>query len=357
MPAAPAPRATVVASVFALLTGCAGISQIRDTVTKFDQSTHTVSSAEMAFLHAGQALDCNYLFYTSAFEFAQDPSPEPSPSLVTAAQCQPNLLTDYDLQIRQKLFDAISLYADQLQAIASGGADKTLSSEGQTAASNFNKLLENQNVLKGAKNTTLSADVEAAVVALFSMAVSAKELRAVKDAAAAESANLCEVVRTLQSENAQLAIDMISQAGTISKEFDTSISFLKENGWLVLTKGPPDQAAKTKPLSASSDLARENNYEVFFYAVQARAIVQGLGSLGITGKSDSRTAASCTVPPVKAQPTGSGTAQQLNSALEALLATNSAIANPSDTGALTAAISDLVARAQAAQSMAATLAK
>jgi hypothetical protein len=345
-------------AVFASLIGCAGLTQIKDPVSKFDQATHTVSSAEMAFLRAGQTLDCNYQFYELAFEFAADTAPKPAKSFVTSAQCTPNVLTDGDLLIRQKLLDAITLYADQLQAIAAGGADKTLASEGQTAATDFNNLMKNQDVLKAAKTTSLPADVEAAVVALFGMALTAKEFKEVKEAAAGTSGNLCEVVRTLEYENSILASNMSAKVATIGLELDTSIAMMKETGTLALVEGPSDPRFAGKPPgSPSAHLARTNDYGVLFSAVEARQILQSLGSLGGTATATPAAAPSCPSPLTKSQTAGSGTVQQLNAALEALLAANTAIANASSTGSLAAATSDFAARAQAAHSMATTLAK
>jgi len=373
------------------LTGCAGLSQVQDTVAKFDQGAHAVSTSEVAFLRAAQTADCNFQFYSQAFAFASDESPTPKTSLITGAACVPDELTNADILVRQKLLSAVALYADQIQAVAFGGADKTLATNGQTAANDFNSFLKSPEISK-ATHTTLSADVEAAVVALFGMVMDAKELKDIKIAASGQSTNLASIVDLLKKENTQVATNMTAKAGTISIMLDTSIAFIKRTGVLAEVKDPSQiLELGTHKMIDHYRFGRENDYRVLFDIVQARQIIQAIDAVGQpatapavlapaapeapasastgapaavgTAAAPGKAAIVCNSATSKAGGGGSDSesndsiAQQINGALDALVTANNAIANASTTGCLVAAVSDLVARAQAAQTMVAALKK
>jgi hypothetical protein len=375
---------TTLAPLVLALAGCAGLTQVQDTVTKFDQGAHAVSTSQVAFLRAAQAADCTYQFYTKALDFVQDESPTPTISLVTGAPCVPDVLNNADILVRQKLLSAIVLYADQIQAVVSGGADKTLATDGQAAASDFNNFLKSPEISK-ATHTPLTASVEAAVVALFGMAMDEKELKDIKTAAQAQAKNLASVVELLKQENTDVAANMTSKAGTISVILDTSIAHIKETGVLVEVK---DSDQVLDPITHKKvdhyHIARGNDYRVLFDIVRARQITQAIDAVGqpvtapppakpaTTGAAspgDTGTPASAKPPVVcnsaTATKAGGGLdsesndsiAQQINVALDALLTANNAIANASSTGCLVAAVTDLVTRAQAAHTMVAALQK
>jgi hypothetical protein len=365
------------------LTGCAGLTQIQDTITKFDQGAHAVSTLELAFLRAAQTADCNYQFYTQALAFASDESPTPKTALITGAPCVPDELTNADILVRQKLLSAVALYADQIQAVASGGADKTLATDGQAAASDFNKFLKSPEISK-AIHTSISADVEAAVVALFGMVMDAKELNDIKKAAGDQSANLASIVDLLKQENTEVATNMTAKARTISVILDTSIAFIKKNGILAEVKDPGQVLDPVTHKTVDHyHIGRENDYRVLFDVIQARRIIQGVDAVGqpVTAPAvparvapAAPAAAAGAAAPAKpavvcnsaAAPKAIGgsdseandsVAQQINGALDALVTANNAIANASTTGCLVAVVSDLVTRAQAAQTMVTALKK
>jgi len=360
-------------------------------VTKFDQGAHAVSTSEVAFLRAAQAADCNFQFYKQAFAFVSDESPTPKTPLITGAPCVPDELTNADILVRQKLLSAVAFYADQIQAIAFGGADKTLATNGRASASDFNNFMKSPEISK-ATHTSLSADVERAVVALFGMVMDAKELNDIKKATSDQSTNLASIVDLLQNENTQVATNMTAKAGTISVMLDTSIAFIKKTGVLAQVKDPgqvPDLV--TRKLVDHYHIGRENDYRVLFDVVQARQIIQAVDAVGQPVTAPAAPAAH-SAPAAHAiagtgAPAAAGTAasakptvvcnsatsrkarggsdsdindsiaQQINGALDALVTVNNAIANASTTGCLVAAVTDLVTRAQAAQTMVAALKK
>jgi hypothetical protein len=375
------------AAIFTAMAGCAGLTQIQDTVTKFDQGAHAVSASEVAFLRAAQTADCNFQFYSQALMFVADKSPTPNTPLTTGAPCVPDELTNADILIRQKLLNAIALYADQIQAVASGGADKTLATNGQAAASDFNSFLKSPEINK-ATHTSISTTVEAAVVALFGMVMDARELSDIKKAASEQSENLTSIVDLLKKENTQVATNMTAKAGTISVILDTSIAFIKQAGVLSEVQDPgPVLDSVTHKMVDHYHIARQNDYRLLFDVVQARQIIQAVDAVG---QSVTAPAVAAPVAPAAAgagapgaagapapvkpavvcnsatspkaigssnSETNDSIAQQINGALDALVTANNAIASASSTGCLVAAITDLVTRGQAAQTMAAALKK
>ena len=369
------------------LTGCAGLTQIQDTVTKFDQGTHAVSTSELAFLRAAQMADCNFQFYSQAFAFVSDESPTPKTPLITGAPCVPDELTNADIVVRQKLLSAVVLYADQIQAVTSGGADKTLATNGQAAASDFNNFLKSPEITK-ATHTSISADVEAAAVALFGMVMDAKELKDIKRAVSDQSTNLASIVDLLKKENTQVAMNMTAKAGTISAILDTSIAFIKQTGVLSEVKDPDQVPGPVMHKMVDHyHIGRKNDYRVLFDIVQARQIIEAVDAIGRPVTAPAVAAPPASAAPATGGPPAAGTAaprkpavvcnsvtspktgggsdseandsiaQQVNGALDALVTANNSIANASTTGCLVAAVTDLVTRAQAAQTMVAALKK
>jgi hypothetical protein len=86
--------------------GCAGLTQIQDSVTKFDQGVHLASTAQMSFFRAVQVADCTNQFYRKTYEWAKDHKG----NFDLTGTCQPGILTDDQITIRQALMDALTLY-------------------------------------------------------------------------------------------------------------------------------------------------------------------------------------------------------------------------------------------------------
>jgi hypothetical protein len=292
--------------------------QVQDDVTKFNQAAHSISTTQMAFLRSAQIADCNYQFYTAAFTFSNNPASVPKTSLSIGMPCTPAVVQNQDLVTRQKLMDAITLYADQIQAVASTGSDKTLSTNAQTTAADLNTLAKNNGLLTSA-GTPIAASVEAAVIGLSGMVLAEKQFEDIQKAASSQADNLATIVKFLQQENTQLATNMAAKDAALSNILDTTLAQEKQG----------------------------HDRHLLLDALAAHSIVQNANPAGTP------TTVPGTPAPI-ADPISA--AQQLNAALDGLVSANDAIAN-SGTGGITAAVTDLVARAQAAQAMQAALNK
>jgi hypothetical protein len=247
-----------------------------------------------------------------------------------ASPCVSTIVTKDQLSTRQNLLNAITLYADQIQSLASEDSDKTLSGNAQTAANNINGLAKNHGLL-GSNGLPIAADVETAVIQITGMVLSAKQLSDIKASARAQSDNLKSIVGYLKQENTDLANTMVNQAGSEANTLESIIGLVKQDGILVS--------------NGRSTVARSNNPQVYLLTLTAR---QMLLNTPPTGISLSATGGSAQDP--------LSVASQLNNTLDGLVTANDAIANASTGGAI-ADVSDLVARAQAAQTMQAALAK
>jgi len=281
----------------------AGLTQIQDTISKFDQGAHSISTSETAFLRSAQTADCNYQFYTAAFVFANDPDRIPKISLTLETPCTPNVITPHQLEERQKLMEAIVLYADQIQAVASSGSDKALSANSKSTAAELNSLAKSQNLMTGT-GSSIVTDLGQAVAGLTAIVLAPQQLSDIKTAAASEAENLSIVVNYLKQENTALASDMAGKTGALADILDTTL-------------------AKEK---------RAGDPNLLLDAVYARSILQN-------GDAD----------PVN-------TTKQLNVTLDSLVAANEAIAN-AGTGGIVADVNALIAQAQAIQKTQAALNK
>lgn len=313
--------------------GCGGLTQIQDTVTKFDQGAHTVSTTQIAFLKSAQAADCNFAFFQNSLAYSNAPVPEPHIPLKLVGTCESQLVTANSLKIRQRLLDAITLYADQIQAVASTGSDKALADNAQKTAGTLNDLASKAQLIGQTDGTgkPVVTAVEAAVIGITQMVLSSAQLKDIKASAKAQSANLKLVVDHLKEENTQLAIAMESRAGYVADTFTSVIGSVKKDG-ILKADGP-------------TALHWSNNNEVYLMIVSARQMLLNTPPSGVGMLA----AGSSAQDPVTV-------ASQLNATLDSLVNANDAIAN-AGTGGIIAAVSDLVARAQAAQTMQAALAK
>ncbi len=298
----------LIAVIVLSLVGCAGLTQMQDSVTKFDQGAHSASVAEMNFLRAVQAADCNYQFYTQAADWAQGKSSR----YVIVGPCKFSVLDDKELKVRQDLMDAITLYTDKMAALASSDDNKTLTSNSQTLAENLNKIAKQGSF----SNLSIATEVEAAIIAITEMALDQRRFTEVRKAASDMALHLNVTVEALKAENANYALVIAGKLGGIE----------------VTLRSILDSAHKARgPMS-------------FFDVIEARGIEQSANPLGATATSTASGA------------TPQGIASQLNDALDAIVKANDAIAHAS-TGGIIATVNDLVARAQAAVAIQAALSK
>ncbi len=275
----------------------AGLSQMQDTVTKFDQGAHSAGTAEMSLFHQVQAAECSRNFYAQAFSFAtaqkdQKTNKYPAVPLDLTATCTHRELTDAQLEIRQKLMDTITLYADAIQTLANGTDDTNLSKNSQSLGSNIQDLAKQQGFT--AVTATDTAALNAAVVAITSLILDHTKYKDIKDAASSVQPGLTTVVAQLKAENLSDTEGLASKAGSVTNEFYTALLSARDQ------RGPAS----------------------FLDVVQAHIALQSI---------------------VIASPN----VAQLNDTLDALVAANEALARATNGGAIPE-VSDLVSRAQQA---------
>jgi hypothetical protein len=295
------------------LAGCSGLSQLQDPISKFDQGAHSVATAQMTFFGAVRTAECESQFYGTAYDFASGRAS----AIDLRGNCSPQRLTDQQITTRQNLMSAITLYADQIQALAASGDDKNLDTNAQGLASKLNALAKSG----GFAESAIGADVEAAVIGLTGMVIDNGKFHDIRAAATSEQENLAKVATTLKNENANLSSGIDSSLGTIRAELTATLADTKKN----------------------------DGQAVFFQTVQARSILQTANPFGLQPIAASAGALDPNTNPTSV-------VQQLNAALDSLVIANHAIAT-AGTGGIVAAVNDLVARAQQAQAIQAALSK
>jgi hypothetical protein len=292
----------IVVAVIAL-SGCAGLTQMQDTVTKFDQGAHSVSTAQMSLFHQVQAAECNRNFYEKAFNFAQGEKQwkkwnkdkgnkgEEFP-FDLIEPCTNKELTDDQLSIRQKLMDTITLYADAIKALANGTDDTDLSTNSKSVASNIQTLATQQKFT--AITSTDTAALNTAVVTITNLILDHKKYKEIKEAASAVQQELTTIVAELKNENISDIKGLQSKKETFSNEYRTAVL----------------ASRKKRDVASFLDIVdAHNNISLIFPS-----------------------------PP---------NADQLNKTLDALVAANQALANAENGGEIPE-ISDFISRAQQA---------
>jgi hypothetical protein len=285
------------------LSACSGLGQLGDSISKFDQAAHSVAAAQVKFLQSVRAVDCQNQYVARLYDFAIGRTA----TIDLSGECTPKAPTDQQIEIRQKLMDALVLYADKLQALATGSASKNFGSNAQSLASNLNDFAAKG----GFKVPGIAAKVEAAVIAVAQMALDQHIFRSVRAAAAGESDNIDQIVEALKGENDAAAIAVRSHLNKITENMALAARYARA----------------------------QHGAGTFYLVLSSPSAVQSLATLG-TGKAA----------------TVEGAAVELNAALDAFAKANAAIAT-ADSGTMLDALNDLVARAQAAQAMASALTK
>ena len=279
------------------VSGCfSGLTQIQDSVAKFGQAASSISSAEMNFFQAVKTADCNSQFFTTAYNQALGTG-----NFDISGSCTPSILSDQQLKIRQSLMDALTLYAAKMSALATSDDNKALDSNAQALATKLNSLAKQG----GFSGLAVASDVEAGIIAITNMVLDQTRFSDLKQAAGAMQVHLSAVVGALKTEN-------IAFAEGINSKVEKTEGEVRE------------------VLAATHNTRRQMT---FFDMLEARRIVQSMNT------SDPKTVVF-----------------QLNATLDSLLNANEAIAT-AGTGGIVAAVNDLIARAQAAQAMAAALNK
>jgi hypothetical protein len=304
-------------AVIALTSGCVnGLTQMQDSLSKFDEGAHSIATSQMAYFNGVHTVECERQFYVAASTYSMAKKADyKSIPINLRVKCEEDKLSlkSTQIKIRQKLLDAITLYADQLQALASAGADdnKNLDANLQTIATTLNTEASKHNLSK--TDASIATGVEAAIVGLTNIVMDKVRASEIKKAAESEQDNLVTVVNALKTENTDTAY-------VADCDIDNIQTHLTE---------------------VLSDIRDKQGSAVFFDVVKARSYLQTVNPCGSKGldSSDSLTAS-----------------KQLNAALDSLLAANNAIAT-TGTGGIVAVVNDLVARAKAAEAIQAALSK
>ena len=292
-----------------LFAGCAGLSELQNGLSQFDQGAHEVSTAQMGFFHQVQVADCNNQFYGAAFNFAT----KQSDILNLAATCEPTLLTTKQIELRQKLMDSLTLYADKLQALGTSDANKTLDSNSQDLAKNLDMFAKTQGL--SAAGLEIADGVEAAIAAIAEMALDERRYSDIKTAAAGMGPHIRKIVDALKQENMIFAEGLGSKVDQIQIQLRSALL-----------------AARQKQDARS-----------FIDVLAAREIVRSINPLGASPISVSAGSADPKLDP-------RNVAKQLNASLDALVNANNALAT-AGTGGFIAAVNDLVARGKHANDL------
>jgi hypothetical protein len=338
---------------------CAGLTQLQASLGDFDKGAHEVATSEMSFLRAAQSADCTKQFYQGAILWALDAH---AGELDLSKHCTPVSVSTTQIQTRQALLNAITLYADKISALAADGQDKALDAGARTMAGRLEGLSAAKLPGLGGLSlgdklpTRFSGDVAAGVAAaideMAQMALDRKRYKDIKDAAGQMQPHLALVVAALQAENALYAQSIASSLGDIQQNLQL---FLKESRdarvrLVARSKASYELLVAGKP-SDLSDQKLEGNIALLSFAdvVTARQILRDANPFGDVG---------LIVPAGadEASKDAQSLAARVNGSLDALLRANDAIANAGN-GGIIASVNDLIARAQDAQKIAAAIGK
>jgi hypothetical protein len=288
------------------LAGCTtiGITQLQDTVGKFDQAAHSTETAEMAFLGSVQNIDEQTQFYQAAFAYATNKET----NFDVTGDFKSTLLTADQIATRKALMDALTLYADKMQAIACGDDDKQLDSNSQSLATNLIGLASARKIPTG--SASVDRAVETAVDAIARLALDRLHATDLRKTATDMQPNLETIVKALQEENDILGHTVINNLGQIEIELRTIVAMSHQHA--------PDDAAGT-----------------FFAIMQSRKLLTDTNAL-------------MTYPGNSTVPVKGEIAKPINDTLSAILNGNEAIAKKG-IGGLASAATDLYQRAQTAK--------
>jgi len=203
---------------------------MQDTAAKFDEGVHSTTEAESRLLHSVQAAQCNRDFYKAGFDFATAERDSQSHHFLQAqskldmrvGQCTHTELTDDQLALRMKLMDTITLYADSIQALTNGTGDTNLSNESQKVAANIQTLGTQQSFAPQA--TMTASALNAAVVAVTSLILDQRSHKHVKQAAAQMQKDLESIVEELKAENTADGVGLENKADGLTNEMRAAVS-------------------------------------------------------------------------------------------------------------------------------------
>jgi hypothetical protein len=317
-----------------LITGCstvdigAGLSKMQDAVSHFDQATHSAADAEAALLKAEQAIDVDNQFYGDAVRYATTPGA----NFDLTASYEPRQVTVQQAETRAKLMSAVTLYADKMQALATGGDDTALDANSTALANSLGKMAAARNFTLTAGNQTLVADVEAGINAIARLALDTTRAKDLRSAAQEIDPELAKVIGALKNENTLLGQNIGNNLGGIELDLIVVARLARE---------APNPGGSGDPQLSGSQKA-----QAFFAVAAGRqllhadlVIAPATGAGGSKGPIDYHTVEY---------------ARAANEALDSVLNGNKAIAAGGAAG-IYAAATDLAQRAKAAQAFAKAL--
>lgn len=219
-----------------VVSGCAGLTQLQHSVSVFNQATHEAAAAERSFLDAVMTVDCQNQFYTSAYNYSI--SKEPQANFDLAGYCTPRLISQQQIDTRNQLMNAIILYADKVQALASDQDDKKLDASAETMAKGLNKLVKAGGIKLA--NPSLVKQVEAAVTAISEMALDEVKYKNVRSAAVSVQPGLVVIVEALKQENFGFGQSMSAAIGDLEQKLRIEIAMSRQHQFAL--SGSGDQA-------------------------------------------------------------------------------------------------------------------
>ena len=299
------------------LSGCAPLSQLHDPIWEFDQAVHSITTSQMAYYNGAHTVECERQFYANAFDTVLK-----AKNIDLREKCVVDdrfYLTSRQIEARRKLFEAITLYVDKLQAVASGEDAQNLDSSLQAQATGINGVASSAGLSKN--DVSIASYVETAVAELTKMALEQKKIKGIKEAAKSQKDNLATVVEALKKENLMIAYGVNGDIGEIRSKLAGIASAIRDQ------QGPA----------------------VFTYLVSARGYLRSinLSSSAMTILPDDTITDSRQPSPDKPSPDGNqfSAVLQLNKALDGIVAANNALAEEPEKNKtnLVSAVNNLVA--------------
>jgi hypothetical protein len=194
-----------------VLAGCESLTPTQDAVLRFDQAAHAAAEAEGTFLQAEQSIDIDDQVYRSAAAFAMGTAK----NFDLTAPYTARQITPEQTATRLALANAIALYADKLQALATGSENAALDANTQDLAKKTVVLAQAGHLTLSTSNTNTAAIVASALEAIAKFALDQVRQREIKQAAAARQHDLEVVIDTLKQENESLAKNLANDLGGI----------------------------------------------------------------------------------------------------------------------------------------------
>ena len=188
-----------------------GISREQDAVAHFNQAAHAACEAESTLLKAEQTIDVDNQFYGDAVKYATGQGGD----FDLTASYEPRQVTFQQSATRQALVDAIALYADKMQALATGGDDTALDANSNAVAGSLRKMAAARKITLSTGNQTLVADVEAGIDAIAKMVLDRRRAGDLRGAAEDINPELVKVITALKNENTLLGRNIGNNLGGI----------------------------------------------------------------------------------------------------------------------------------------------